>query len=231
MKVNLTIGIPVWIDKFFSWPVVRYRRRKYGYEYRKINLGDGEFTIVDCEDYYRYGKFRWHLTGNKGKFYAVREFKVNPEWTTISRLHREIMNAPKGLLVDHKNNNSLDNRRSNLRLATHAQNCRNRPKRKRKATSKYVGVYFEKNTGKWRAVICYKGKQKSLGRFVDEEAAGRAYDAAAKKYFGEFARLNFPEEADEKMLDPRQKTPGQRHAGAGNEANPEDAKTAIDFSS
>ena len=193
--VNVTFKIPAWLDRICAWPVMVYRRRKYGYDFRRIDLGEGEFTIVDAADYYQFGKFKWHMIGSNGKFYAVRELKVDSERTTTIRLHREIMNAPAGLLVDHQNNDSLNNRRSNLRLATHAQNSRNRPKRKTKATSKYVGVYFEKYTGKWRAVICYMGKQINLGRYDSEEEAARAYDAAAKKYFGEFARLNFPETA------------------------------------
>jgi hypothetical protein len=102
------------------------------------------------------------------------------------------MNAPKGILVDHQNSNPLDNRRSNLRLATHLQNSHNRKKTKIKTTSKYLGVSFDKYRKKWHVRILHMGKRINLGRFADEDEAGRAYDAAAKKYFGEFARLNFP---------------------------------------
>jgi hypothetical protein len=193
--VNVTFRIPNWLDKICAWPVVWYRRRKFGYDFRRIDLGEGEFTIVDSQDYYRFGKFKWHLTGDKRKFYAVRELKVDSTRTTLLRLHREIMSAPMGLLVDHKNNNGLDNRRSNLRLATHSQNTHNRPKTKSKTSSRYIGVYFDKNCRKWHVRIFCMGEKIDLGRFADEEAAARAYDEAAKKYVGEFARLNFPEEA------------------------------------
>jgi hypothetical protein len=71
----------------------------------------------------------------------------------------------------------------------------NRRKTSRKTSSRYIGVSFHKKKGKWMAVIGYKGKNVWLGRFDNEIDAAKAYDAAAKKYYGEFARLNFPEGA------------------------------------
>jgi hypothetical protein len=192
--VNVTFRIPVWLDKVFAWPAMVYRRHKYGYPYRKIYLDEGKWTILDVEDYYRYAGFKWCIGGDKGKFYAIRGQMISPADSKIVRLHRLIMNAPEGLLVDHKNNNTLDNRMANLRLATHAQNMQNRGKRRTKATSQYIGVSFDRSHGKWRAQIKYQGKYINLGRFDSEIEAAKAYDAAARKYHGEFARLNFPEE-------------------------------------
>ena len=109
------------------------------------------------------------------------------------RMHREIMNAPAGLLVDHKNRNPLDNRRANLRLATHSQNMQNRGKFRSNATSQFIGVCLVKKTGKWKAQIKHQKKYIFLGEFDSEIDAAKAYDAAAIKYHGEFARLNFQE--------------------------------------
>jgi hypothetical protein len=104
------------------------------------------------------------------------------------------MNPPEGILVDHQNSNPLDNRRANLRLATHAQNMHNRQKIQKKTSSRFVGVCFEKQKQRWIVYITNLRKRIYLGRFKNEIDAARAYDRAALKYFGEFARLNFPRE-------------------------------------
>ena len=194
MKVNLTIGIPIWLDIIFAWPVMVYRRWKHGYEYRRIYLSDGEWTILDQQDYCRCREFKWFIKGNGSKVYALRSFKIGPKKTKMAAMHREIMNAPKGKIVDHKNGDSLDNRRANLRFATQSQNLANAIRDKSKASSRFTGVYLNKaREKKWHVGIRYQGKKVFLGRFDNEIDAAKAYDEAAKKYYGEFARLNFPE--------------------------------------
>jgi len=194
MSANLNIRIPEWLDKICIWPLMRYRELKYGYTFRKIYLGQGEYTIVEPPDYYAYGKYKWILSADGNNYYAVREAKIGPKRTKIVSLHREIMNAPKGILVDHQNNNGLDNRRANLRLATYSQNAINRPKTKLKTSSKYRGVCFEKSCQQWGAFMRIKGRQTRLGRFENEIDAAKAYDRAAIKYHRDFARLNFTRE-------------------------------------
>ena len=107
------------------------------------------------------------------------------------RLHRAVVNAPDGILVDHKNHDKADCRRTNLRLATDAQSVRNRKKLRRNSTpsSPYIGVY--RNGGGWTAKISVNGVRQYLGTFRDDRDAAQAYDAAASTYVGEFARLNF----------------------------------------
>jgi hypothetical protein len=188
--VTIEIKIPVWLDFICAWPVLLYRRFKFGYTYRRIHLDQGFWALVDPRDYYRLARFKWSVTGDGENLYAARILKE----TAAGRIqtiymHREIMNAPKGLLVDHENGTGFDNRRANLRFATHAQNACNRAKRKN-ALSKYFGVTYDKKRHKWLTNLKHHGKTIYLGRYENEIDAARAYDAAAKKYHGEFARLN-----------------------------------------
>jgi hypothetical protein len=193
MKVNLTIGIPSWLDRICAWPVLVYRRHKYGYDFRRIYLGEGEWTIVEPEDYYRLGNFKWFIKGNGTKLYVLRSFKIGPKKTKMIAMHREIMDAPKGRLVDHRNGDSLDNRRGNLRFATQSQNLANAIRDKSKTTSRFTGVYLDKSRRKWLVEIRIQKKKVFLGRFTDEIEAAKAYDRAAREYYKEFARLNFPD--------------------------------------
>jgi hypothetical protein len=183
------------IETVLVSPVLLYRYLRYGYTYRRIYLGEGQYTKLDSADYYRLRKYHWFLYGNNGKFYVCRSRRKGKRTNLIS-MHREIMNAPKNKLVDHRNSDPQDNRRENLHLATSKENNRNRCKMRKKTSSKYIGVSFRKREKKWRALICRNRKNISLGSFENEIDAAKAYDKAARKYFGEFARLNFPDPPD-----------------------------------
>jgi hypothetical protein len=104
-------------------------------------------------------------------------------------MHRLIMGAPNGLEVDHRDSDGLNNRRSNLRIATHQQNQVNKRKRAG-CSSRYKGVCFATKIDKWVAYIVINGKQQHLGVFITEESAARAYDVAAVETWGSFARPN-----------------------------------------
>jgi hypothetical protein len=108
-------------------------------------------------------------------------------------MHRQLIpDVPAGLVIDHINADGLDNRHANLRLATVAQNAANSRPRKSRAGLK--GVTFAKGKNRWRASIVANGSRIHLGYFRDPRDAAKAYDAAAKKYFGEFAYLNLSQD-------------------------------------
>lgn len=145
--------------------------------------GAGRYALVDDNDYPRLVTKKWHLTRagyvtNSGKMY----------------LHRSILAPGPGSIIDHRNHDPLDNRRSNLRICTRSQNGSNR-RRTAPRVSPYKGVSFHKPTGRWHARITLNGRLRSL-RFHDTpEEAALAYNAAALKLFGEFAYLNDTEQA------------------------------------
>jgi hypothetical protein len=157
---------------------------------RRIPLTRGKFAIVDWGDYYRLSQFRWHAVFNSKTFYAARI-----ERGKTIKMHREIMGAPKDLVVDHVDRDGLNNRRGNLRLCSAAENGRNTGSSAR-GTSKYKGVHWHKGARKWAAAIQYNKKVYHIGYFGDEVEAAEAYDKKAREFFGEYGYLNFPPEAE-----------------------------------
>lgn len=157
----------------------------------EIKLNEGKTAIVDSGDLEMVAKYNWNVIESRNTCYA---HTVIGHW--VVNLHRYIMSARPGQIVDHINGNGLDNRRSNLRFVTAQQNRMNSVKpRLENATSIYKGVHYEKGgkrKKRWRARIDANGKKKHLGRFATEIEAAEAYDTAAREHFGEFAKLNFP---------------------------------------
>jgi hypothetical protein len=149
--------------------------------------------MVEQGDYYRVKELNWCISGSGNGFYAVHYEKAGPGKVKKIYMHRFIMDAPAGKLVDHSNNKTLDNRRSNLRIASYSENNSNRAKKKN-TSSQYIGVHLNKSSGRWIAQIRIDGKGTHLGSFDSEIDAAKAYDEAAIKHRGVFARLNFPEE-------------------------------------
>jgi len=158
-----------------------------------VPLTRGMFAIVDRIDVERVSQFLWSATTIRGRWYSVGRVVNEEGWSKLMLMHRFIVNPPDSAIVDHKNGNALDNRRSNLRLATKAENAMNSRLRSDN-TSGYRGVTYDarRKSRPWRAFI-RDGGQRWLGYYETAEEAARAYDAAAKVSFGEFARPNFSE--------------------------------------
>lgn len=152
---------------------------------KRIPMGDGRYALVDAADYEWLNQYQWHLCGGG---YAARCEKGKR-----ILMHREIMKPPKGMVVDHIDANRANNCRRNLRVCTPGENQRNQRKQ-RGSASPYKGVGYIRGCKRCHAKLVFEGETVWLGFFDREPEAARAYDRKAVALFGEFSRLNFPEE-------------------------------------
>jgi hypothetical protein len=150
---------------------------------REIRLLRGQVTLVDDEDYEALQGYRWRCSTHG---YAVRSENVDG-YERVVTMHRQILDAPRGLVVDHIDGNRLNNTRANLRLATQQQNLRNRGVFRNNQV-KIKGVTAQH--GKWHARLQFDRQLLHLGFYDDPQLAALAYDAAARLLFGPFAQLN-----------------------------------------
>lgn len=157
---------------------------------KEIQLTKGLIALIDDVDYDLISRHRWAATRNShGEFYAATRVTRDGKQREI-KMHRLIMNPGPKMQVDHIDHNCLNNTRANLRLVTNQQNHWNmKPHRDR--SNPYKGVTWNKQSKTWQAGIYVDKKQITLGQFADPESAARAYDAAAREHFGEFAFINF----------------------------------------
>jgi len=154
---------------------------------RVIPLTRGKCAYVDAEDYDRIAQHKWTAYYTCGKWYAGRT-----DHGKCILMHREIMKAPKGKVVDHIDGNGLNNCKSNLRVCTYSQN--NVHHRPSGASSQYKCVYRDEKRNRWRSTPAYRGRSVYNGRYEKEEDAARASDYMNVQLNGEFAYLNFPAE-------------------------------------
>ena len=163
----------------------------------EISLTKGYTAIIDDEDYELISNLKWRVSVQKRKNYHTYLTCIantpRPNRKTV-KLHRVIMAKYfdiKGKIIEHKNGNPLDCRKTNMRIATRQGNSANMQKKKPNSSSKYKGVHRADSKSKpWRAVIKFNGKQKHLGNFKTEEEAFKVYSEEHKKLFGSFSLQN-----------------------------------------
>lgn len=165
-------------------------------ETKTITLTNGMLATVSAEDFPSLSQYTWHghFSPSTKTCYAVRRVKHCGRSYSL-QMGRQILGLERGdqRQCDHIDHDTLNNTRENLRIATRAENCRNR-RRRTDNSSQYKGVSWNKGAskaGRWRVQIWVDGTNKLIGHFTDAIEAARAYDARAREVFGEFACCNF----------------------------------------
>lgn len=152
---------------------------------QKIQLTKGQYTLVNENDFRKLSQYKWCVINSSGKFYAGRNQKIDGKFRTVL-MHRVILGAKPGQIVDHRNGDRLDNRRSNLRFCTASESVQNRGKMKNNKSG-FKGVHLNRRLNKYEALITKDHKTHYLGVFKTAKSAGQAYARAAKKLHGNFA--------------------------------------------
>ncbi len=155
---------------------------------KSIPLTQNRFAVVDDQDFEWLNQWKWFYHAG----YAVRNITVGKKKQKMIWMHRQILDIPDGVEGDHKDRDTLNNQRFNLRPATHSENCKNR-KIRSDNKSGFIGVHWNKQREKWQSSIKANGKRLHLGFFIEPEKAALAHDEAARKYYGDFSVLNFDE--------------------------------------
>jgi hypothetical protein len=148
------------------------RNTTRGIGMKEIKLTQGQVAIVDDEDFEMLNQHKWYPYTDSTNWYAIRNGDFHK--STVS-MHREIMRTPSGMHTDHLNGNGLDNRKENLRICTHRENCQNRHK---KTTSPYPGVSWIRVRNKWVSHIQVNGRKHIIGAYNRELDAAKAYRKA-----------------------------------------------------
>lgn len=175
----------------------------------RVPLSRGMVALIDADDAERILAHKWHLKRKRTdkRVYAQRTVRLgsgrNAPKTAVM-LHREVMRAGPGEVIDHVNGDTLDNRKANLRRCTARQNVENIVESANQRRGRFKGVYQPKKTWRWCAAIAAgelrpnsRRKRLHLGSYDTAEQAAEAYDLAALQNYGEFAALNFPDKRPE----------------------------------
>jgi hypothetical protein len=178
-----------------SGSVTNHERTVTGMGTISIPLTQGKYALIDEADYDLVGRVSWYAYRDWHCFYARRNDFVDGENITLL-MHRVLLDAKPGEIVDHRNGDGLDNRRCNLQVALRVSNNQNRASNVAKGSSKYKGVSWVKRDEAWQVRIRAHGLQRFVGLFDDEIEAAMAYDEIARKLHGESACVNFPLEGE-----------------------------------
>lgn len=161
------------------------------YIMKRIKLSKGKFALVDDADYEYLSQYKWYYlerksrtTGKVLSCYARTSIKAGSKHASTS-MHRLLMNPPKGMVVDHRDHDGLNNQRYNLRVCTYSQNAQNT---KPYGSSKYSGVYLCKLYNKWYLKLTIDGTRRGFGRFDTELEAGIISNLMIRKYFKEYGK-------------------------------------------
>ena len=154
---------------------------------KELLTSNSHVVLLDDIDYENVSRWRWSAVRKHDVWYAIRNIYVGGgrEHRKVRRvyMHRLLIDAPKGMQVDHKNGNGLDNRRDNLRATTHQINQRNRAGPQSNSKSGVNGVYWHKQRGKWAAMMRISGKNIPLGLYASIEQAAAARKVGEQKYW------------------------------------------------
>lgn len=156
---------------------------------KEVPLTQGQVALVDDSDFNCVNALKWHALRYPNGYRAVRTVQNNLKRRAIY-LHNFITGFRR---TDHRDGNSLNNQKENLRAATHSQNQRAFRTKKKGSSSRFRGVSWHIHRQAWSAQIWVAKKLVHLGYFSDENSAARAYDSEARTHYGEFASPNFPE--------------------------------------
>lgn len=161
---------------------------------KSLNIRNCEKVLwVDDGDYDTVKDIRWHAVKQLGRYTSIKAsvWRASIKKHENIYIHRLIMGAKKGDIIDHKDRDVFNNQKANLRFCTHTQNCQNR--KQFSTINRFKGIWKESRRSggfRWRAAIRVNGKLISLGSFESDVTAAKSYNDAAKKHFGEFAKLN-----------------------------------------
>lgn len=167
---------------------------------KEIPLTKDKVALVDDGDFDWLTQWHWYCSGGK---YAARRDYTKPGRPLVY-MHRQVMGLEarqgRAVQVDHGNHDTLDNRRSNLRVCSGSQNCRNQ--QPKGGVSRFIGVASRWDINRFRSYISFEGRQFHLGYYQNAEEAARVRDGVAFGLFAEFANLNFPDEIQASLKRP-----------------------------